>query len=262
MKDRSADHDVAPSGSSARRVDDPAATARVDDRTAPRVAVIVSAPEEWAAVRQRFGVREAQPAPVGEWFLAAVEGEPRLVCFFLGGWGKIAAAASAQYVLDRFRPELLVNLGTCGGIGVDVADGDVMLVEETVVYDILDSMGAPGEALAHYVTRLDLSWLAEPLPHPVRRIRMLTADRDGQPGELAELRQRYGGVAVDWESGAIAWVAARNGCRCLILRGVSDVVDESGSPTYGDLACFERRAAEVMVGLLDALPDWLAASQG
>ena len=39
-------------------------------------------------------------------------------------------------------------------------------------------------------------------------------------------------MALDWESGAIAWVAARNQTRCLILRGVTDLVGEAGDEAY------------------------------
>ncbi len=35
--------------------------------------------------------------------------------FFHGGWGKIDAAGSAQYVIDTFRPGLIVNIGNAGG---------------------------------------------------------------------------------------------------------------------------------------------------
>lgn len=48
--------------------------------------------------------------------------------FFHGGWGKIAAVASAQYVIDRWSPELLVNLGTCGGFEGEITKGTIILV--------------------------------------------------------------------------------------------------------------------------------------
>jgi nucleoside phosphorylase len=50
----------------------------------------------------------------------------------------------------------------------------------------------------------------------------VSADRDLIIGEVERLKTEYGAIAGDWESGAIAWVAARNRTRCLILRAVSD----------------------------------------
>ena len=80
--------------------------------------------------------------------------------------------------------------------------------------------------------------------------------------EIPRLAQRYGAVAGDWESGAIAWVAARQGVRLLILRGVSDVVGSAGSEAYGDLTYFQRAAADIMRYLISTLPAWLARLQG
>ena len=46
----------------------------------------------------------------------------------------------------------------------------------------------------------------------------------------------------------------RNKVRCLVLRGVSDLVDESGSPAYTDGAYFERSAQD-----RDARTGWQSA---
>jgi adenosylhomocysteine nucleosidase len=69
-------------------------------------------------------------------------------------------------------------------------------------------------------------------------------------------------VAADWEAGAIAYVAARNRVRCLVLRGVSDVVAADGGEAYGDGGrLFVKRAATVMRELLAVLPAWIAAAR-
>jgi adenosylhomocysteine nucleosidase len=73
------------------------------------------------------------------------------------------------------------------------------------------------------------------------------------------LREHFGAAAGDWESGAIAYVAARNGVRCLILRGVTDLVGADGGEAYdGSVTFFRAQARIVMTRLLDALPAWLA----
>ena len=114
-------------------------------------------------------------------------------------------------------------------------------------------MGDPEEATAHYTTRIDLAWLGDDLPPGIRRALLVSADRDLVPAELSMLRERYDAVAGDWESGAIAWVAARNGVRCLILRGVSDVVGQDGDDTYGEIELFARRTRETMKRLVESL---------
>ncbi len=217
------------------------------------VAVIISANAEWREVRRYHSSAQVLTSPYGEYFV-----KDRDVLFFHGGWGKIAAAASAQYVIDRWHPRAVVNLGTCGGIAGRVNRHDVLLVERTVVYDVIEQMGDAQEALDHYSTAIDLIWLKGDPPSPVRRALLVSADRDLVPSEIAGLEKRFHAVAADWESGAIAWVAARNKTRVLILRGVSDLVSAAGGEAYGNPGAFTQGTAVVMKNLLDQLPAWLA----
>ncbi len=225
-----------------------------------RVVVLVAATSEWRAVETLWPESARRRSPFGAWFvLPAAAAGPGVVVLH-GGWGKIAAAASTQFAIDRFAPELLVNLGTCGGLAGDVERGEVLLADETLVYDIVERMTDPDEAIAAFTTRIDLSWLGPPpWPTRVRRARLVSADCDIAPDRVAELRERFAAVAADWESGAIAWTAARNGVPCLILRAVSDLVDGAAGEVYDDYAEFERRSRAVMASLFAALPAWLAA---
>jgi adenosylhomocysteine nucleosidase len=136
-------------------------------------------------------------------------------------------------------------------------------VERTIVYDIVDKMVNPAAdtAIARYTTPLDLAWLKEPFPLPVRRSLMLTADRDLVAEEILELKAKYGAIAGDWESGAVAYVAAHNHIPCLILRGVSDLVSPEGGEAYGNYSLFTERAEEIMNVLLASLPAWIAQTQ-
>ncbi|MDA1348227.1 MAG: hypothetical protein O3A47_05085, partial [Chloroflexi bacterium] len=96
----------------------------------------------------------------------------------------------------------------------------------------------------------------------VRRMTLLSADRDGLPDQIPELEAKFSAVALDWESGAIAWVAARNNTRCLILRTVTDVISQSGDEAYdGTGEHFAREAAKAMNGLISMLPAWLSCAK-
>ncbi|MHB0988648.1 MAG: 5'-methylthioadenosine/S-adenosylhomocysteine nucleosidase family protein [Bellilinea sp.] len=217
--------------------------------------ILISANSEWRVVRSRFHSAVIERTPYGEWFQQDLTG---VACVFVhGGWGKIAAAGSTQYAIDRWQPGIIINLGTCGGFAGRAAKGDILLAESTLVYDIIEQMSDPQAAIDHYATHLDLSWLSEPCPLPVRRERLISADRDILADEVPQLVSRYQAVAADWESGAIAWVAARNQVRCLILRGVSDLVGVNGGEAYGNHAVFEAGTLTVMNRLLESLPDWL-----
>jgi adenosylhomocysteine nucleosidase len=226
-----------------------------------RVVVIISANIEWQAIHSFFPAVEPQMSPLGQWFVVEFDlGQRREpVVFFHGGWGKIAAAASTQYVLDHWSPQLLINLGTCGGFKGETEKGEIILVERTIVYDIIEQMVDPQEAIAHYTTDIDLSWLGDDYPQAVRRTLLVSGDRDLVMDDIPRLRAEYGAVAGDWESGAIAWVAARNKTRCLILRGVTDLVGSGGGEAYdGNVHVFVEGATRILRHLIETLPGWIA----
>lgn len=223
----------------------------------PRVVALISADAEWRAVMTLLPGAELHDTPFGSWFLRRVGQED--VVFYHGGWGKVAAAGSTQYAIDRWHPALLINLGACGGFGARKV-GDIVLVSETTIYDIVEQMGDAAEAIAAYQARLDTSVWPARLAGRVVVGPIVSADRDLDPTAVAGLAATYHASAGDWESGAIAWVAARNHTRALILRSVSDVVDApSGDDLYGADDAWQRAAAKAMASLIalfdDALPD-------
>jgi adenosylhomocysteine nucleosidase len=217
----------------------------------PSNVVIISADAEWRVTKEILAPIKVHSTPLGETF------DAQHLTFFHGGWGKISAAAATQYVIDQFHPELLVNLGTCGGFAGRIARGTIILVKKTIIYDIIEQMSDPDEANACYATELDLSWLPTQLPHPVQQGLLISADRDILVNDIPDLVQKYGAVAADWESGAIAWVAKKNAVRCLILRGVTDLVGAEGGEAYGNIGLFHENTRTVMRDLITQLPMWL-----
>lgn len=221
--------------------------------------VLISADTEWRIVRELFPAACPGQSPFGEYLDLTLCGHQ--VRCFQGGWGKVSAAASAQYVLDHDQPDLLVNLGTCGGLQGRVEQGTIILVERTLVYDLLEQMTDGVAELAFYTTDLDLSWLPPVLPHPVLRGLMVSGDRDIVVEDIPKLIGSHDAIAADWESAAIAWVAQRNATRTLILRGVSDLVGKAGGEAYGNHQLFVERTRAIMTQLIKQLPDWLQAVQ-
>jgi adenosylhomocysteine nucleosidase len=218
------------------------------------VVVLISANAEWDCVLNFYGFPEVHKSPFGAFFYTTMDVKSAVI--FQGGWGKIAAAASTQFCIDRWKPKLFINIGTCGGVNGKTKVGEIILVDRTLIYDIYERMGNPVAAINEYSTSLDLSFLRKPFPQQVRINRLLSGDQDIDPNQLTKLENDYSAIAADWESGAIAWTAKRNGIACLILRGVSDLVSPSGGEIY-ESDQFKERAKAVMDPMLEALPAWV-----
>ncbi len=229
----------------------------------PTILVVISANTEWQVLKEILPQDEVNHSPYGEWFEVGAPQFSTPLIFFHQGWGKIAAAGATQYAIDFWQPDLLINLGTCGGFAGEIEKYAIILAEKTIVYDIIEQMGDYDEHIAHYATEIDLSWLAEPYPQDVIRTLLVSGDRDLIVEEIPQLKEKFGAVAGDWESGAIAWVAARNNIRCLILRGITDLVGGDGGEAYdNNFDVFVEGTRIVMGKLLDALPGWVRLGEG
>jgi len=218
----------------------------------PRVVALISASAEWKILVAQLPGEAKHETPFGEWFVHRLGSEE--VVFFHGGYGKVSAAGSTQHAIERWHPQLLVNLGTCGGFGGERKVGDIVLASETYIYDIVELMGDPEEAIEDFHTRLDPTLWPARLASRVTIGPIVSADRDLDPGAVATLHAKYHASAGDWESGAIAWVAAHNHTRVIILRGVTDLVDAvAGDPTYHAASAWERASVAVMASLISLL---------
>ena len=216
------------------------------------IAIVISAHTEWNAVKACYAVEQTDSTPFGETFSVDIQGET--VGFFFEGWGKINAAASTQYVLDTYSPELIINLGTCGGFAGHARAGDIIVATKTLVYDIYERMFDPDAAIRAYTTELDVSWI-----HDLDEVRMIksvlvSADRDLDPAEITRLHDNYQAIAGDWESGAIAHVCTCNHVPVVILRGVSDLVSIHSGEAYDSAEIFRQRATVIMTTLSKLLP--------
>ncbi len=220
-----------------------------------KFAVIVSANLEWRATKKLFPNEKFSTSPWGEYFFKEFEKEKVLV--FHEGWGKVAAAGATQYLIDQFNPEILINLGTCGGFEGEVERNETILADRTVIYDIEEAMADSKEAITDYITEIDLSWLGKNYPVTVRKTLLVSADKDLKPDEIDFLKKEYHAVAGDWESGAIAYTAKRNNKKILILRSVSDLVETQKGEAYGNINQFAQQSEVIMKKLFDDLPLWI-----
>jgi len=227
-----------------------------------KIAILISADAEWNVITNIHKECEVLESPLGQYFQSSLNlnGTSQPIIYYHGGWGKISAAATTQYVIQRWNPRLIINIGTCGGFANKVNKFDIILVEKTVVYDICERAGNNDEHIEHYTTEFDLSWLTNTPLNDLRKGIIVSADQDLDGNAIPNLIQKYDAVAADWESGAIAYVCRKSRTKCLILRGVSDIVDETGSEIYKNNDTYIQSTEIVMQKLVNLLPDFLFAS--
>lgn len=135
----------------------------------------------------------------------------------VSGAGEERAEAAARRLLDR-GATALVSWGVAGGLDPDLKPGTVIL-PDTVIRPDGSGLGADLEwrdrLLARVRGRVETSTMQ--LFHTVSVIASVN--------EKCVLRERFGAVAVDMESGAVAAVAEETGIPFIAVRVVIDAAD-------------------------------------
>ncbi len=173
------------------------------------------------------------------------------------GLGKVMAAATTQLLIDRFASRVIVNFGSCGGLDPGLAIGDLVLASAVVEYDFI-SHHKPAPKLVCDAGLLDR--LGERFPE-LRQGCLASADRNADtPAIRRRLNSEYQALVADWEGAAVVRVAARMGCRALVLRGVTDSGADELTAEYERhyLSVLPRVAAKVaeIAGFLAAINDF------
>lgn len=176
-----------------------------DPEASCRVAILAPMPSELRPLRAPLRLAAEPEAP----FLRGAIGRIDVVAA-LTGVGMGAAARCATRVLEEQSPHHVIVVGIAGGIGADVAVGDLIVPER-----VLDLAG--GATL-----------LPTPLGDRAPRGTLASSNELLTPAEAKRLGEK-GVVAVDMETAAIGTVCEQRGCRWSVFRGVSDRADDGST---------------------------------
>lgn len=187
------------------------------------------------------------------------------------GIGKVAAAVTAQILVDRFSVGILLNSGMAGGLDPRLAVKDLVVGTAAIQHDFdLTAFGhAPGyicgedDTIAtafcadEQLVALALDTAAEVLPAGSKAITGIIASGDIFVDDSA-LKSRiiaeFGAAAAEMEGAAIAQTAAANGVPFLILRTISDLAEHQANVSFDELERYVGQLAEdITVALLERL---------
>lgn len=165
-----------------------------------------------------------------------------------GGVGKVNAAAATAVMIDRYQPQLVINIGCAGAyVGSGLAVGNLVVASEEVLADD-GVLAADGWKDLRYMNlpSVDQGGMTcfnlLPLSRHASEKAMQLADYYGvflmrgrsatvstcsgtrQYG--ADLSQRWNALIENMEGAAVAQVCLRCGVDCLEIRGISNLVEE------------------------------------
>jgi adenosylhomocysteine nucleosidase len=202
-----------------------------------------------------------------------IEGCPAVIA--TSGVGKVNAASAAQAMLSDFDVDVMINMGSSGGVSPAMEIGDLVIATDAIQYDVdLTAWGlVPGEVMysiniatgkshsqkafstdeklcalaAAGAAQISMSPINGRLP-TVHQGRVVSGDAflNDSP-KKRWLRETFDALASDMEAAAVAHVCALNHIPLLIVRAISDKGETHAAV---DFATFLTAATRNYAGLI------------
>ncbi len=183
--------------------------------------------------------------------------------FARSGIGKVNAAITASLMLDKKRPDMLINIGVAGGIN-GMAVGDIALATGIAYFDVnlqgIDDIPygqMPGSPLVRK-TDIALTDKTETILKeaniPYRKGILLSGDMFvTDMNHLSQIMKNVDNpIAVEMEGMAIAEAAAAFDVPFVSLRGISDEIGGSESESYAmNVNDISKKTTKVVLHWLD-----------
>lgn len=175
------------------------------------------------------------------------------------GVGKVNAALNTQYIIDTYKPDIIINTGVAGGIADGLDVGDVVIGTYLVQHDF--DVTVLGYARGYMCTGIEKD---KPTKYycdkkliekfqislqqnmPSKKIHqgvIASGDKFISGKEIKkEINEYFGALAVEMEGCAIAQVATRNKIPFIVTRAISDLADGKTAEYQNE---FEKKISEV-----------------
>lgn len=174
------------------------------------------------------------------------------------GVGKVNAAVTAQTMILKYNPSVIINIGVAGGIEPSLKIGDIVVADKVCEHD-MDTTAVGDEP--GFITGIDMvymhcdSEISNIISECAKDMGLHTVRGTIATGDIfvAEnsvrnrISQLFNGVAAEMEGGSIGHVCVMNDVPFAILRAMSDCANDDSKV---DFPVFAAKAAENSIKII------------
>ena len=222
-----------------------------------KIAIIGAMDCEISAIKKEmFDLKEENYADL-KIFTGTING--KFIILAQSGVGKVNAALNTQYIIDTYKPNIIINTGVAGGISEDLDIGDVVIGTYLVQHDFDVTVlgyakgymctGVEKDKPTKYYCDKELvksfqSCLEQNMSKQKIHLGIIASGDKFISGKeiKKEINEYFGAVAVEMEGCAIAQVATRNEIPFVVTRAISDLADGKTAEYQNE---FEKKMSEV-----------------
>ncbi|TCV99205.1 5'-methylthioadenosine/S-adenosylhomocysteine nucleosidase [Biostraticola tofi] len=228
-----------------------------------RVGIIGAMEEEVTLLRDQISDRHTWQCAGCEIYSGKLNGVD--VALLKSGIGKVSAALGTTLLLDHFKPDMVINTGSAGGLDPSLKVGDIVVSHELLYHDAdVTAFGyAPGQMAqcpATFPAASSLVVVAEECIdrlglHAVRGL-VVSGDAFINGAErLNHIRTTFPeAIAVEMEATAIAHVCHQFAVPFVVVRAISDVADQASHLSFEEfLTVAARQSTALVMAMLQEL---------
>ena len=166
----------------------------------------------------------------------------------ISGIGKVSAALTTQLLIDNYKPEYILNFGTCGGMNSSVKILNYYVVEKCCQFDF-DLRELDGVPLG-YIQEYDTVFFPAKTDGLEFLEKSVLASADRFTNDINDINaiNDMGCSLRDMEGGAIAQVCKSNNVPLIMIKGITDVY---GNQTAQEQ--FDKNLCQVGAGFPDVI---------
>ncbi|WP_080849126.1 5'-methylthioadenosine/S-adenosylhomocysteine nucleosidase [Cytobacillus gottheilii] len=207
-----------------------------------KIAIIGAMEEEVTILRDKITNQSVETIAGCEYTTGEMDGAD--VILLRSGIGKVNAAMSTTVLLDRFKPDYVINTGSAGGLNPELNVGDVVISSEVRHHDVDVTAfgyeyGQVPQLPAAFTANEKLVKIAEECAKEsgdIQVVRGLIATGDSfmsDPVRVEAVREKFEDLqAVEMEAAAIAQVCHQFNIPFVVIRSLSDIAGKESDISF------------------------------
>ncbi|SIT82641.1 5'-methylthioadenosine/S-adenosylhomocysteine nucleosidase [Edaphobacillus lindanitolerans] len=229
-----------------------------------KIAVIGAMEEEVELLRSRMENASTTVIANSEFTEGRLAGQDAVL--LKSGIGKVNAAMSTTVLLDRFKPDAVINTGSAGGFHHDHEVGTVVVSTEVRHHDMdATAFGyEPGQVpqmppafpADPELLRIAAEAVEEIGEHPHAEGLIVTGDVFmSDPDRVEAVRKQFPGVlAAEMEAAAVAQVCHQFEVPFVVIRALSDIAGKDSAVSFDEfLPAAATHSAETVIAAISKL---------
>ncbi len=229
-----------------------------------KIAIIGAMEEEVALLRENIKNKTKDTVAGCEFTFGEMHGAD--IMLLKSGIGKVNAAMSTTILLEKYKPDCIINTGSAGGFNPMLNVGDAVISSEVRHHDVDVTAfgyeyGQVPQLPPAFSADEKLVALAEEAAKEISEIQIVkgviaTGDSFmSDPEKVAFVRQKFADLqAVEMEAAAIAQVAYQFAVPFVIIRSLSDIAGKESNVSFDQfLDQAARHSAELVMKMVALL---------